>query len=65
MVTLLAIEWNEPNHDALVEFFSTFVIKGFEVYFNRKNIVYVISKQLILDAFGVYYNGYFEIPKDR
>jgi hypothetical protein len=61
----LAIEWKEPNHDALVEFFSTFVIKGSEVYFNRKNIVYVISKQLIPDAFGVYYNGYFEIPKDR
>jgi hypothetical protein len=56
---LLAIEWKEPNHDELVEFLNTFVRKGFEVYFGRRNIVYVISKQLIANAFGVYQNGYF------
>jgi hypothetical protein len=42
----------EPNHDAFVEFLNTFVIKGFEIYFGRKNIVYLISKQLITNAFG-------------
>jgi hypothetical protein len=30
LVTLLAIEWKEPNHDALVTNLNTFVIKGFE-----------------------------------
>jgi hypothetical protein len=44
LVTLLAIKWKEPNHDALVEFFNNFVIKGSEIYFGRRNIVYVISK---------------------
>jgi len=36
------------------------VIKGFENYFGRRNIMYVISKQLVADAFGVYYSGYVE-----
>jgi len=31
LVTLLAIEWKEPNHDALVKNLNTFVIKGFEI----------------------------------
>jgi hypothetical protein len=53
LVTMLAIEWKEVDHDALVEFLNTFVIKGFEIYFGRKNIAYVISIQLIVDAFNV------------
>jgi hypothetical protein len=44
LVTLLAIEWKEPNYDALVKKINTFVIKGFEIYFGKKNIVYVINK---------------------
>jgi hypothetical protein len=32
LVTLLVIEWKEPDHDALVEFMNTFVIKGCEIY---------------------------------
>jgi hypothetical protein len=44
LVTLLAIEWKEPNHDALVKNLNTFVIKGSEIYFGKKSIVYVISK---------------------
>ncbi len=63
LVMLLVIEWTELDHDALLEFFSTFVIKGSKVYFGRKNIVYVINKQLIVDAFGVYQSGYIEDPK--
>jgi hypothetical protein len=34
---LLAIEWKEPDHDSLVEFLNTFVIKGLDIYFGRKN----------------------------
>jgi hypothetical protein len=65
LVMLLAIEWKELDHDALVEFLNTFVIKGSEVYFGRKNIVYVINKLLIADAFGVYQSGYIEDPKGQ
>jgi len=43
LVMLLATEWKEPYHDALVEFLNIFVIKGFEIYFGKKNIVHVIS----------------------
>jgi hypothetical protein len=43
LVMFLAIEWKEPDHDALVEFLNTFVIKGSEIYFGKINIVYVIS----------------------
>jgi hypothetical protein len=32
LVTLLNIEWKELDHDNLVEFINTFVIKGFEIY---------------------------------
>ncbi len=53
----------ELDHDALVDFFNTFVIKGFEIYFGRRNIMYVINKQLIIDAFGVCQSGYVEEPK--
>jgi hypothetical protein len=60
---LLAIEWKEPNHDALVEFLNIFVNKGCEIYFGRRNIVYVISKQLIVDVFCVCQSGYVEDPK--
>ncbi len=60
LVTLLAIEWKEPNHDALVKILNTFVIKGSEIYFGKKSIVYVISKQLIAHAFSAYQNGYID-----
>ncbi len=65
LVMFLAIEWKEQDHDALVEFLNTFVIKGSEIYFGKRNMVYVISKQLIGDAFGVCQSGYVEDPKDR
>ncbi len=32
LVTLLDIEWKELDHDNLVEFLNTFVIKGSEIY---------------------------------
>ncbi len=63
LVTLLVIEWKEPDHEILVEFLNTFVIKGSKIYCRRRNMVYVISKQLIANALGVYYNGYIEDPK--
>jgi hypothetical protein len=58
----LAIEWKELDHDIFVEFLNTFVIKGSKIYYGTKKIVYVINKQLIADALGVYYSGYIEDP---
>jgi len=39
--------------------------KGSKVYFGKRNIMYVINKQLIANAFGVYQNRYFEDPKEQ
>ncbi len=63
LVTLLNIEWKETDHDALVEFLNTFVITRSKIYFGRKGIVYVISKQIIANAFKVYQSGYVEDPR--
>jgi hypothetical protein len=41
------------------------VIKGLEIYFGKKNMVYFISKQLIVNAFGVYDSGYNKDPKGQ
>jgi hypothetical protein len=61
---LLVIHYKELDHDALVKFLiNIFVIKGCEIYFGKRNIVYVISKQLMANVFGVYQNGYVEDPK--
>jgi hypothetical protein len=58
LITLLDIEWKELDHEALVELLNTFVIKGSEIYFGRRNIMYVINKQIIANAFGVHQSGY-------
>jgi hypothetical protein len=36
------------------------LIKGANIYFGHKDKVYVISKQLIVDVFGVCAKGYVE-----
>jgi hypothetical protein len=51
--------------DVMLEFLSTFLIKGANIYFGRKDQVYVISKQLIVDVFGVCAEGYVEEPKGQ
>jgi len=62
LVTLLTIEWKEPYLDAFVEFLNTFVIKETMIYFGKMNIVYVSSKHMIVNAFGVCNSGYVENP---
>jgi hypothetical protein len=42
----------------MLEFWNTFFIKGANIYFGHKDKVYVISKQLIVDVFGVCAKGY-------
>jgi hypothetical protein len=63
LVTLLDIEWNELNHDNLVEFLNIFMIKGKEFFFGRRGAMYVIGKQIIAYAFGVCQSGSVEDPK--
>ncbi len=47
----------------MLEFLNTFLIKGTYIYFKHKDKVYVISKQLIVDVFGVCAERYLEYPK--
>jgi hypothetical protein len=49
--------------DVMLEFLNTFLIKAADIYFGHQDNVYVISKQLIVDFFGVCANGYVEEPK--
>ncbi len=65
LVILLDIEWKELDHDNLVEFLNTFMIKRDEFFLGRRGVVYVISKHIITNAFGVYQSGYVEDPKGQ
>ncbi len=47
-----------PN--VMLEFLNTFFIKGVDIYFGHKGKVYIISKQLIIDVFGVCVERYVE-----
>ncbi len=47
----------------MLEFLNTFLIKGVDIYFGHKDKMYVISKQLIINAFGVCVERYVENPK--
>jgi hypothetical protein len=54
------MKWETSILDIMLEFLDTFVIKGTNIYFGYKDKVYVISKQLIIDVFGVCAEGYVE-----
>jgi hypothetical protein len=54
LITLFAIDWKELDHDTLVKFLNSFVMKRCEIYFGRRNIMHVINMQLVIDAFGVH-----------
>ncbi len=49
--------------DVMLEILNTFLIKGTKIYFGHKDTVHVINKQLIIDVFGVFVEGYVEEPK--
>jgi hypothetical protein len=49
----------------MLEFLNTFIIKGIDIYFGYQDKVYVISKQLIMDVFGVCAKGYIEKLKGQ
>jgi hypothetical protein len=57
--------WEALMLDVMLEFLNTFLIKGAYIYFRHKDKVYVISKKLIIDVFGVCMEGYVEEPKGQ
>jgi hypothetical protein len=63
LIPLFMMSWEASMLDVMLEFLNTFVIKGTYIYFGHKDKVYVISKQLIVDVFGVCAQGYVEDPK--
>jgi hypothetical protein len=54
------MSWETLMSNVMLEFVNTFLIKGTYIYFGHKDKVYVISKQLIIDVFGVCVEGYVE-----
>ncbi len=63
LVILFLMNWEASMLNIMLEFLNTFVIKGIDIYFGYQDKVYVISKQLIIDVFGVCAKGYVEDPK--
>ncbi len=53
LVPLFVMAWEASMPDVMLEFLNTFLIKSIDIYFGHKDKVYVISKQLIVDVFGV------------
>jgi hypothetical protein len=63
LVPSFLMGWEAPMPNVMLEFFNTFFIKGTNIYFRHKDKVYVISKQLIVDVFGMCVKGYVEERK--
>ncbi len=60
LVILFLMDWEALMPAIMLEFLNTFLIKGTYIYFKHKDKVYVISKQLIIDVFGVCVERYVE-----
>jgi hypothetical protein len=56
------MKWEAPIPNIMLEFLSNFVIKITSIYFDYKDKMYVISKQLLIDVFRVYAKGYVKNP---
>jgi hypothetical protein len=65
LIPLFLMDWEALMPNVMLEFLNTFLIKGTNIYFGHKDKVYVISKQLIVDVFRVYAEGYAEKPKGQ
>jgi hypothetical protein len=57
LVPLLFMDWQALILNVMLEFVNTFLIKGTYIYFGHKDKVHVISKQLIVDVFGICVEG--------
>jgi hypothetical protein len=59
------MDWQALTPNVMFKFLNTFLIKGIDIYLGHKDKVYVISKQFIIDVFGVCVDGYVEEPKGQ
>ncbi len=57
-ITFFFMKWEAPIPNIMLEFFNIVFIKGIYIYFGYKDKVYVIGKQLIIDVFKFYAEGY-------
>jgi hypothetical protein len=58
LLPLFLMGWEVLMLNVMLEFLNTFLIKGTNIYVGHKDKVYEISKQLIIDVFGVCAEGY-------
>jgi hypothetical protein len=65
LVHLFVIGWETLMPNVMLEFLNTFFIMGASIYFGHKDKMYVISKQLIIDVFGVCVEGFVEEVKGQ
>jgi hypothetical protein len=65
LVTLFLMDWQTLMPNVMLEFLNTFMIKGAYIYFEHKDKVYVINKQLNIDVFEVCMEGYVEELKGQ
>jgi hypothetical protein len=65
LVPLFLMGWETLISHVMLEFLNTFLIKGVDIYFGHKDQVYVTSKQLIVDIFGVCEEGYVKESKGQ
>jgi hypothetical protein len=65
LATLFLMNWEAPMPDIMLEFLNTFNIKGIDIYFGYQDKVYVISKQLTINVFGVCAKGCIQDPKGQ
>jgi hypothetical protein len=56
------MDWHAPMLNIMLEFLNTLLIKGANIYFGHKDKMYVISKQLIINVFGVCVDWYVKEP---
>jgi hypothetical protein len=65
LITLSFMKWEALIPNVMLEFLHTFVIKNTNIYFGYKDKMYVISKQLNVNVFGLYVEGYVEDSKGQ
>ncbi len=65
LITLFFMKWEASIAYVMLEFLNTSIIKSTYIYFGYKYKLYVISKQLIVDVFKVYAEGYVEDLKGQ
>jgi hypothetical protein len=65
LIPLFLMSWEALMPDVMLEFLNIFVIKGTYIYFGHKDKVYVTSKQLIVDVFGICAEEHVEDPKGQ